>query len=132
VAAKQKGRYYLLLKRIFWCFPQCVAGFTHCRPIVSVDATFLTGKYKGTLMVAVGMTAKNQLMPLVFVLVEGENNEGWSWFLRLVRNEVLGPDRSICMILDRHRGLLNGAKDSIDGYPPLIHRWCSRHFAVNI
>jgi hypothetical protein len=109
-----------------------VAGFTHCRPIVSVDATFLTGKYKGTLMVAVGMTAENQLMPLVFVLVEGENNEGWSWFLRLVRNEVLGPDRSICMILDRHRGLLNGAKDSIDGYPPLIHRWCSRHFAVNI
>jgi transposase-like protein len=109
-----------------------VAGFTHCRPIVSVDATFLTGKYKGTLMVAVGMTAENQLMPLVFVLVEGENNEGWSWFLRLVRNEVLGPDRSICMILDRHRGLLNGAKDSIDGYPPLIHRWCSHHFAVNI
>jgi hypothetical protein len=41
-------------------------------------------------------------------------------------------DRSICMISDRHRGLLNGAKDSIDGYPPLIHRWCSRHFAANI
>jgi hypothetical protein len=39
-----------------------VAGFTHCRPIVSVDAIFLTGKYKGTLMVAVGMTAKNQLL----------------------------------------------------------------------
>jgi hypothetical protein len=28
--------------------------------------------------------------------------------------------------------LLNGAKDPIDGYPPLIHRWCSRHFAANI
>jgi hypothetical protein len=36
------------------------------------------------------------------------------------------------MISDRHRGLLNGAKDSIDGYPPLIHTWCSRHFAANI
>jgi hypothetical protein len=52
-----------------------VAGFTHCRPIVSVDATFLTRKYKGTLMVAVGMTTKNQLLPLAFALVEGENNE---------------------------------------------------------
>jgi hypothetical protein len=36
------------------------------------------------------------------------------------------------MISDRHRGLLNGAKDPIDGYPPLIHRWCSHHFAANI
>jgi hypothetical protein len=36
------------------------------------------------------------------------------------------------MILDRRRGLLNGAKDHLEGYPPLIHRWCSRHFAVNI
>jgi hypothetical protein len=128
----EKGRYYPVLKRVFWCFLQCVAGFTHCRPIVSVDATFLIGKYKGTLMVAVGMTAENQLLPLAFTLVEGENNESWSWFLRLVRKEVLGPDRSICMILDCHRGFLNGAKDPIDGYPPLIHRWCSRHFAANI
>jgi hypothetical protein len=36
------------------------------------------------------------------------------------------------MILNRHRGLLNDAKDHIEGYPPLIHRWCSRHFAANI
>jgi hypothetical protein len=28
--------------------------------------------------------------------------------------------------------LLNGAKEHIDGYPPLIHRWCSHHFAANI
>jgi hypothetical protein len=52
-----------------------VPSFAHYRPIVSVDATFLTGKYKCTLMVAIGMTAENQLMPLAFALVEGENNE---------------------------------------------------------
>jgi hypothetical protein len=28
--------------------------------------------------------------------------------------------------------LLNGAKEHIDGYPPLIYRWCSHHFAANI
>jgi hypothetical protein len=32
-------------------------------------------------MVVVGMTAKNQLLSLAFVLVEGENNESWLWFL---------------------------------------------------
>jgi hypothetical protein len=69
------GRYYPVLKRVFWSFPQCVADFAHCRPIISVDGTFLTGKYKGTLMIAIGMTAENQLLPLAFALVEGENNE---------------------------------------------------------
>jgi hypothetical protein len=73
----ETGRYYLMLKRIFWCFPQCVFGFTHCIPIITVDGTFLTGKYKGMLMVVVGMTAENQLLLLAFALVEGENNERW-------------------------------------------------------
>jgi hypothetical protein len=36
------------------------------------------------------------------------------------------------MISDCHRGLLNGAKDHLEGYPALIHMWCSRHFAANI
>jgi hypothetical protein len=55
----EKGQYYPVLKRVFWCFSQCVVGFAHCRPIVSVDATFLTEKYKCILMIVVGMTAKN-------------------------------------------------------------------------
>jgi hypothetical protein len=54
-----------------------VADFTHCRPIISVDDTFLTGKYKCTLMVIVGMTAENQLLSLAVALVEGENNKSW-------------------------------------------------------
>jgi hypothetical protein len=41
-----------------------VAGFTHYRPIISIDATFLTEKYRGTLMVAVGITVENQLLLL--------------------------------------------------------------------
>jgi hypothetical protein len=111
---------------------QCVAGFSHCRPIISVDDTFLTGKYKCTLMVAVGMTAENQLLPFAFALVEGENNESWKWFLNLVRKQVHIPDIQVCMISDHHRGFLNGAKDHLEGYPPLIHKWCSRYFAANI
>jgi hypothetical protein len=75
---QMKSRYYPVLKLVFWCFPQCVAGFAYYISIISVDSTFLTEKYKGTLMIAVGMTVKNQLLPLAFALVEGENNESWS------------------------------------------------------
>jgi hypothetical protein len=83
-------------------------------------------------MVVVDMTVENQLLSLAFALVKGENNESWSWFLGLIRKEALGSGRSICMILNHHRGLLNSAKEHIEGYPPLIHMWCSRHFAANI
>ena len=30
-----------------------------------------------------------------------------------------------------HAGLLNAAAEHIDGFPPLVHRWCMRHFAAN-
>jgi hypothetical protein len=50
------------------------------------------------LMVAIGMTAKNQLLPLAFALVEGENNESWKLFLGLVRKQVIGLDKHVCMI----------------------------------
>jgi hypothetical protein len=128
----ETDRYYPVLKRIFWCFMQCVAGFAQCRPIISADVTFLTGKYKGIFIVVIGTTVENQLLPLAFALVEGENNKSWSWFLGLVRKQVLGSDRQVCMISDHHRGLLNSAKEHLEGYPPLIHRWCSRHFDANI
>jgi hypothetical protein len=52
-----------------------VTGFAHRRHVISVDGTFLTKKYKGTLMVAIGITAENHLLPHAFALVKGENNE---------------------------------------------------------
>jgi hypothetical protein len=71
----EKGVYHPVLKRIFWCFPKCVHNFSHCSPVISVDGTFLTGKYKGTLMVAVGVMAENHLLMFAFALVERENND---------------------------------------------------------
>uniref|UniRef100_K3ZBZ3 SWIM-type domain-containing protein n=1 Tax=Setaria italica TaxID=4555 RepID=K3ZBZ3_SETIT len=121
-----------ILQRGFWCFPQCSEAFQHCRPVILVDGTFLTGKYKGTLMMAVGVDPEQQLVPLAFALAESENNESWSWFMKLVRRHVLGPSRIVCMISDRHHGLLNCTKDHMDGFPPLVHRWCTRHFAANM
>jgi hypothetical protein len=78
-----------VLQRVFWCFAQSAQAFKHCRPLVLVDATFLTGKYTGVLMIVVGIDLDNQLVPLVFALAEGENDASWPWFLKLVRQHVL-------------------------------------------
>ena len=68
---------------------------------------------------------------MAFALAEGENNESWSWFIRLLCVQVLVPSRTICLISDHHLELLNAATEHIDGFPPLVHRWCMRHFAAN-
>jgi hypothetical protein len=121
-----------VLQRVFWCFSQSVEAFKYCRPLVLVDGTFLTGKYKGVLMIAVGVDPDNQLVPLAFAVAEGENDDSWCWFMKLVRQNVIRTSRQICMISDRHHGLLTAAKQHVDGRPPLEHRWCMRHFAANI
>jgi hypothetical protein len=111
--------------RAFWCFSQCIEAFRHCRPVLSIDGTFLLGKYKGTLLVAISCDADNALVPLAFALVERENIDSWSWFLRLVRIHVVGPGREVGVISHRHQGILNAVQEQIPGYAPMHHRWCT-------
>jgi hypothetical protein len=91
----------------FWCFPQCVESFRHCRPVFSIDGTFLLGKYQGTLLIAISVDANNKLVPLAFALVEKENKDSWGWFLQLVQVHVVGPRREVGVISDRHQGILH-------------------------
>jgi hypothetical protein len=65
-----------------------VKAFEHCRPVISVDGTFLTGQYRGTLLVAVANDANNRLVPLAFAFVEVENNNNWQWFFHLLRRRT--------------------------------------------
>jgi hypothetical protein len=102
--------------RAFWCFPQCVEAFRHCRPVFFIDGTFLIGKYRDTLLIAISCDANNKLVPLTFALVERENNDSWGWFLRLVRIHVVGPSREVGVISDRHQGILNVVREEIEGY----------------
>ena len=40
--------------RLFVAFHACIHGFNFCRPVLFLDATFLKGKYKGSLLAASG------------------------------------------------------------------------------
>ena len=74
-----------VLQRLFWCFAQSMEAFKHCHPLVLVDGTFLIGKYRDVLMIAVGVDLDNQLVPLAFALAEGEDDDSWCWFMKRVR-----------------------------------------------
>ncbi|GAV83039.1 hypothetical protein CFOL_v3_26490, partial [Cephalotus follicularis] len=58
---------------VFWTFSPSIEGFKHCRPVMSIDATHLYGKYQGTMMIAMEIDGNNQLLTLAFAIVEAEN-----------------------------------------------------------
>jgi transposase-like protein len=118
--------------RAFWAFGQSIEAFKHCRPVVSIDKTFLTGKFEGTMLICIGTDAEEQLVPLAFAIVRKEDTDSWCWFLRLVRQVVLGLGHDVCVISDRHAGILNAVEQEIPGYGQIHHRWCTRHLAQNL
>ncbi|KAK1680243.1 hypothetical protein QYE76_041091 [Lolium multiflorum] len=125
------GKRVRVFHRAFWSFEQCTRAFEHCRPVIAVDGTFLTGQYKGTLLVAIANDVSNRLVPLAFALVEIENNDNWEWFFHILRTRVIPPSKEVCVISDRHQGILNAVELAIPGHAPLHHRWCMRHFCAN-
>ena len=40
---KYNGATVRVFGRAFWAFEQCIRAFKYCRPVISVDGTFLTG-----------------------------------------------------------------------------------------
>jgi hypothetical protein len=48
-----------------------------CRLVICIDGTFLTGKYKGTIMIVVAAYSNNQLLSLTIAFAEGGNGDSW-------------------------------------------------------
>jgi len=118
-----------------WAFGPCIQAFKYLRPVISIDASFLKGRYEGRLLVAVGYDAENQLLPLAFGLVEKENISNWGWFMRWLRREVIG-DRKICVISDRHAAIKHIFRNPGYGWHEegneAVHRLCAQHLAENL
>ncbi|WVZ83209.1 hypothetical protein U9M48_030379 [Paspalum notatum var. saurae] len=96
------------------------------------------GKYKGTILTAIGVDGNNQVLPVAFAFVENENVDSWYWFLERVKTNVVSSRSNVCLISDRHSGILdaieklkhgNGASPPL--WPDVHSRWCMRHLAAN-
>jgi hypothetical protein len=55
----------LVLQWSFLALGACIEAFKVCRSVICIDSTFLTSKYKGTILIAMTTDSKNQLLPLV-------------------------------------------------------------------
>ncbi|WVZ10530.1 hypothetical protein V8G54_015060 [Vigna mungo] len=71
----------------------CKDSFVCCRPIIGLDGAFLKGKYCGELLTTIRRDGKDQMLPIAYAMVEGENKDSWSWFLNLLIDDLGGHER---------------------------------------
>nr|CAE04262.3 OSJNBa0089N06.23 [Oryza sativa Japonica Group] len=129
-----------VLQRAFFSLGACINAFVHCRLVLCIDGTFMTGKYRGQILTAIGCDGNNQVLPMAFAFVESENTESWYWFLERVHIAVVRMRPNVCLIHDRHAGMLRAIDYLQNGWdekglpakwPDVRSRWCMRHMGAN-
>ena len=93
-----------------------------CRPIISIDSSFMSGPYGGALFSASAYDGNDFMFPVAYGVVGSQNYEDWSWFLQNLK-KVVG-NREVVIISDRHPALLRSVPE-IFGVE--IHAYCHRH-----
>ncbi|KAL9667494.1 hypothetical protein QQ045_001855 [Rhodiola kirilowii] len=121
---------YIQVNRVFWAFAECIHAFRHCRPVLSIDGTHMYGKYRAKLLVACSLDANNNVLPVAFALVESENTSSWSWFMSCIREGVTNRT-GLCVISDRHGGIMATMSEPQWSPPNAYHRICVHHFQSN-
>ncbi|KAK4408326.1 hypothetical protein Sango_0413600 [Sesamum angolense] len=115
------GKY--VMGYVFWAFKPCIDGFQFCRNVISVDGTHLYTKYKYKLLIAAAMDGNQQVLPLAFAVVDEETYPSWKWFLQQLSRHVIRGRRGMCLISDRHAGLIKAVREGPDFVSPHgVHR----------
>ena len=124
-----------IFKRVAWAFGPCIEAIPYLRPLISIDAAFLSGRYGGRLFMAVGYDANNGLVPLGFAIAEKEDQFNWGWFMSWLRSYVIGPGFR-CVLSDQAGSIkCIFEKDNLgwcEEKGEAVHRYCSQHVAANL
>ncbi|XP_021740410.1 uncharacterized protein LOC110706767 [Chenopodium quinoa] len=96
-----------IFQGLYVCFQACKQGFmAGCRPILGVDCAHLKGAYSSILLTAEGKDGNNNIFPVAWAVIEVENGETWTWFLELLRKDIVtvadsakGPSGCIATVM---------------------------------
>ncbi|XP_028775369.1 uncharacterized protein LOC114732240 [Neltuma alba] len=120
-----------VFKRLYVCLEPVKRGFMKaCRPIIGLDGCFLKGTYGGILLVAVARDPNDQYFPLAVAVVETENKDSWTWFLKQLFDDIGSmAKKKWVFISDQQKGLVQAFGELLEG---VEHRYCVRHLYANI
>ncbi|KAH6765953.1 hypothetical protein C2S52_016936 [Perilla frutescens var. hirtella] len=84
-------------------------GVIYARPVLVIDGTYLKGKNKGVLFVAVTKDGNEQILPVAVGLGLIENDESWIWFLAYL-HMALGDIDDLLIVSDQHQSIKNAVE----------------------
>ncbi|XP_033508926.1 uncharacterized protein [Nicotiana tomentosiformis] len=116
--------------RMYICFQAMKHGWKDgLRPLIGLDGTFLKGKCKGQLLVAIGQDCMNQFYPIAWAVVDKETSTTWSWFLELLKMSLdLKDGAGVTFISDMQKGLLDAVSVVL---PEANKKFYVRHIEAN-
>ncbi|KAH0655229.1 hypothetical protein KY285_030111 [Solanum tuberosum] len=103
-------------------------GFEFCRPVVVVDASHLSGSYRGTFVSASILDGAGCILPLAYGIVDTENDCSRTWFFQHFKN-VFGDREQMCVVSDRNESILKSVSIV---YPNIPHFACIWHLGKNV
>lgn len=77
-------------KILYMCYATCKDSFKLCTLVIDLDGCFLKGLYGGKILVLIGIDHNDQMLPIAFVVVEGETKDNLTWFLELLIDDLGG------------------------------------------
>ncbi|KAL3629844.1 hypothetical protein CASFOL_026156 [Castilleja foliolosa] len=113
----------------FYALGPAIRGYRdYGRHVIVVDGTFLTGKYRGIVFVAVTQDSNKQVYPLAVGVGHVENEDTWTWFLRQLENAYGSPD-DLLIVSDGAKSIQNAIKTV---FPSAKHGLCIVHMIRNM
>lgn len=100
-------------KYVFLAFGASVRGWPYMRKVVIIDGTHLKGKFSGCLLTASAQDGNHQIFPLAFAIVDGENDQAWTWFFAKLL-ELVADDERLVFVSDRHTAIYSGIRKVIN------------------
>ncbi|XP_026410747.1 uncharacterized protein LOC113305971 [Papaver somniferum] len=95
--------------------------------MIYLEATFLIGRFRGTLTAATCVNGNDGFYPYAFAIVLSENKDNWFCFLDNLQQVV--DDRPIVFLSDRHEELLQGIPRA---FPGSYHIYYFYHIKCNL
>ena len=100
------------------------------RPFTAIDGTHTKSRYRMMLLIACGIDANDQVIPLAWALVPIEDASWWNWFLRYLKlcYPVMDTE-DYTFISDREKGIAQAIPEQFNHS---IHLHCCQHIADNL
>nr|GEV96830.1 hypothetical protein [Tanacetum cinerariifolium] len=101
----------------------------HMRPLIIIGGAHLKGEFLGTMYLAVAMDGNNQILPLAYGVGKSETFRYWDWFLRKLKECIIGNQDHLTIISDGAVSIASAIKNV---FPNAFHGRCCHHLLINL